>query len=71
MAPAGCRIHRHASHDNLYKTRSSHKSNISHHVFGHIIGQDTLQKQVRRPLLCCCMFYVAAMGTSKNGSYLL
>ena len=28
---------------------------ISYHIH-------TLQKQVRRPLICCCMFYVAAMG---------
>ena len=36
----------------------------------HITSQHALQKQVRRPLLCCCMFYVAAMGFSKNQSYL-
>ena len=28
---------------------------------GHTISQ-TLQKQVRRPLLCLCNFYVAFMG---------
>ena len=28
----------------------------------HITSQHTLQKQVRRPLLCCCKFYVAATG---------
>ena len=28
---------------------------ISYHIH-------TLQKQVRRPLICCCMLYVAAMG---------
>ena len=28
----------------------------------HITSQHALQKQVRRPLLCCCKFYVAAMG---------
>ena len=26
----------------------------------HITSQHALQKQVRRPLLCCCKFYVAA-----------
>ena len=36
----------------------------------HITSQHALQKQVRRPLLCCCMFYVAATGLSKNQSYL-
>ena len=35
---------------------------IYHITFGHIISQHTLQKQVRRPLLCCCKFYVAATG---------
>ena len=65
MAPAGCRIHRHASRDNLYKTWLSHTSNISHHVFDHIISEHTLQKQVRRPLLCCCMFYVVVMMLRK------
>ena len=28
----------------------------------HITSQHALQKQVRRPLLCCCKFYVAATG---------
>ena len=36
----------------------------------HITSQHAMQKQVRRPLLCCCKFYVAAMGLSKNRSYL-
>src|SRR3954470_11478588 len=36
----------------------------------HITSQHALQKQVRRPLLCCCKFYVAATGLSKNSSYL-
>ena len=36
----------------------------------HITSQHALQKQVRRPLLCCCKFYVAATGLSKNQSYL-
>ena len=62
MAPASCRTHRHASRDILYITWSSHTSHISHHVIGHITSQHTLQKQVRRPLICCCKFYVAATG---------
>ena len=33
---------------------------------GHIISQHALQKQVRRPLLCCCKFYVAAMGWART-----
>src|SRR3954464_4544258 len=36
----------------------------------HITSQHALQKQVRRPLLCCCKFYVATTGLSKNSSYL-
>ena len=33
---------------------------------GHIISQHALQKQVRRPLLCCCKFYVAATGLART-----
>ena len=62
MAPAGCRIHRHASryqllqHDHLiHQIYLIMSLAISYHIH-------TLQKQVRRPLICCCMFYVAAMG---------
>ena len=36
----------------------------------HITSQHALQKQVRRPLLFCCKFYVAATGLSKNQSHL-
>ena len=32
----------------------------------HITSQHALQKQVRRPLLCCCMFYVAATGWART-----
>ena len=39
--------------DNFYKTWSSH-------TITYITSQHALQKQVRRPLLCCCKFYVAA-----------
>ena len=35
---------------------------ISHHVLTISHHKHTLQKQVRRPLLCCCKFYVAATG---------
>ena len=36
--------------------------NIYHIYLDHITSQHTLQKQVRRPLLCCCKFYMAATG---------
>ena len=36
----------------------------------HITSQHAVQKQVRRPLLCCCKFYVTATGLSKNQSHL-
>ena len=49
--------------DNFCKTWSSHTTT-------YITSQQALQKQVRRPLLCCCNFYVAATGFSKNRSYL-
>ena len=32
----------------------------------HITSQHALQKQVRRPLLCCCKFYVAATGWART-----
>ena len=41
--------------DNFYKTWSSR-------TITYITSQHSLQKQVRRPLLCCCKFYVAATG---------
>ena len=33
---------------------------------GYITSQHALQKQVRRPLLCCCKFYVAATGWART-----
>ena len=56
MAPAGCRMHRHASRYKLLQTWSSHTYNISHHVFGHIISQHTMEKQVRHPLIVVAYF---------------
>ena len=48
--------------DNCYKTWSSHTTIYISSRLDHITSQQALQKQVRRPLLCCCKFYVAAMG---------
>ena len=56
--------------DNFYKTWSSHTTIYISSRLDHITSQHALQKQVRRPLLCCCKFYVAATGLSKNQSYL-
>ena len=56
--------------DNLNKIRSSHTTIYISSRFDHITSQHALQKQVRRPLLCCCKFYVAATGLSKNKSHL-
>ena len=56
--------------DNFNKTWSSHTTTYISSRFDHITSQHALQKQVRRPLLCCCKFYVAATGLSKNQSYL-
>src|SRR4051812_5180112 len=36
----------------------------------HITSQYALQKQVRRPLLCCCKFSWLLRASSKNRSYL-
>ena len=48
--------------DNFYKTWSSHAITFITSCLDHITSQHALQKQVRRPLLCCCKFYVAATG---------
>ena len=56
--------------DNFNKTWPSHTTTYISWRLDHITSQHALQKQVRRPLLCCCKFYVAAMGLSKNQSHL-
>ena len=56
--------------DNFYKTWSFHTTIYISSRLDHITSQQALQKQVRRPLLCCCKFYVDATGFSKNRSYL-
>ena len=48
--------------DNFNKTWSSHTTIYISSCLDHITSQHALQKQVRRPLLCCCKFYVAATG---------
>ena len=52
--------------DNFYKTWSSHTTTYITSCLDHITSQHALQKQVRRPLLCCCMFYVAATGWART-----
>ena len=56
--------------DNRYKIWPSHTTIYISSRLDHITSHHALQKQVRRPLLCCCKFYVAATGLSKNQSYL-
>ena len=56
--------------DNFYKTWSSDTTIYISSCLDHITSQHALQKQVRRPLLCCCKFYMAATGLSKNQSHL-
>ena len=56
--------------DKLYKTWSSHTITCITSCLDHITSQHALQKQVRRPILCCCKFYVAVTGLSKNQSHL-
>ena len=51
--------------DNFYKTWSSHTTTYITSCH-HITSQHALQKQVRRPLLCCCKFYVAATGWART-----
>src|SRR6266536_3078400 len=48
--------------DNFTKHDHLIQKCISHHVLTISHHKHTLQKQVRRPLLWCCKFYVAATG---------
>ena len=52
--------------NNCYKTWSSHTTIYISSCLDHITSQQALQKQVRRHLLCCCKFYVAAMGWART-----
>ena len=52
--------------DKFYKTWSSHTTIYISSRLDHITSQHALQKQVRRPLLCCCKFYVAATGLART-----
>ena len=52
--------------DNFNKTWSSHTTTYTSSRLHHITSQHALQKQVRRPLLCCCKFYVAATGWART-----
>ena len=52
--------------DNFNKTWSSHTTTYISSCLDHITSQHALQKQVRRPLLCCCKFYVAATGLART-----
>ena len=51
---------------NFYKTWSSHTTIYITSCLDHITSHQSLQKQVRRPLLCCCKFYVAATGLART-----
>ena len=51
---------------NFYKTWSSHTTIYISSCLDHITSQHVLEKQVRRPLLCCCKFYVAATGWART-----
>ena len=52
--------------DNFYKTWSSHTTIYITSCLDHITSQQALQKQVRRPLLCGCKFYMAATGLART-----
>ena len=52
--------------DNCCITWSSHTTIYISSRLDHITSQQALQKQVRRPLLCCCKFYVAATGFART-----
>ena len=70
MARAGCHTHRHASRDSYYKNMISYITiyqssfiTTSGHITSH---EQSLQKQVRRPLIVVASFYVAAIGFSQE-----
>ena len=52
--------------DKFNKTWSSHTTIYISSCLDHITSQHALQKQARRPLLCCCKFYVAATGWART-----
>ena len=52
--------------DNFNKTWSSYTKIYISSLLDHITSQHALQKQVRRPLLCCCKFYVVATGWERT-----
>ena len=52
--------------DNFYKTWSSHTKTYITSCLNHITSQHALEKQVRRPLLCCCKFYMAATSWART-----
>ena len=56
--------------DNFYKTWSSHTTTYISSCLDHITSQHALQKQVRRPLLCCSSFTRLLRASSKSCSYL-
>ena len=52
--------------NNFNKTWSSHTTIYISSRLDHITSQHALRKQARRPLLCCCKFYVAATGWART-----
>ena len=52
--------------DNFNKTWSSYTTIYISSRLDHITSQHAMQKQVRHPLLCCCKFYMAAMGLART-----
>ena len=52
--------------DNFNKPWSSYTTTYISSRLDHITSQHALQKQVRRPLLCCCKFYVVATGWART-----
>ena len=70
MDPAGCRTHRHASRDNLYKTWSSHTSHISNHVLAISHHNMPCKNKLDILYFVVANFTWLLRATSKNRSYL-
>ena len=67
MAPAGCHTHRHASRETYYNNMIiSYIIHATSQLWPYHITCQTLQKQVRRPLIVVASFTWLIWVSSKN-----
>ena len=70
MAPAGCRTHRHASHEPITKHDHLIHQHISHHVLAIPHHNMPCKNKLDILYFVVAIFYVAARANYKNSSYL-